>query len=66
MALVETNTKDCTIGFSEAETVIPSTSSIVFDVDNMDKAVETLKQKGISFIGMYSSPADSNRKWPRS
>jgi len=51
MALVKTNTKDCTIGFSEAESVIPSTSSTVFDVENMDKAVETLKQKGVSFIG---------------
>ena len=51
MALVKTNTQDCSIGFSEAEDVIPSTSSTVFDVENMDKAVETLQQRGVSFIG---------------
>lgn len=51
MAMVKTNTDHCIIGFSEAETVIPSTSSTVFDVENIEQAVHTLQQKGVSFIG---------------
>lgn len=51
MAMVKTNTENCVIGFSEAETVIPSTSSSVFDVDNIEQAVHKLKAEGVAFIG---------------
>lgn len=51
MAMVKTNTEQCIIGFSQAEEVVPSTSSTVFDVSNMEDAVHTLRQKGVTFIG---------------
>jgi len=51
MAMIRTNTENCTIGFSEAETIVPSTSSTVFDVDNIEQAVHKLKEEGVSFIG---------------
>jgi predicted enzyme related to lactoylglutathione lyase len=51
MIMVKTNTPDCIIGFSEAETVVPSTSSTVFDVENIEQAVQTLQQKGVLFSG---------------
>ncbi|MDF2659965.1 MAG: lactoylglutathione lyase [Paenibacillus sp.] len=51
MAMVKTNTDQCVIGFSQAEEVVPSTSSTVFDVSNMEDAVHTLKQQGVTFIG---------------
>jgi predicted enzyme related to lactoylglutathione lyase len=51
MAIISTNTNDCTIGFSEVESVIPSTSSTVFDVHNLEQAVESFSGKGITFIG---------------
>jgi predicted enzyme related to lactoylglutathione lyase len=51
MVMVQTNSQDCVIGFSEAETVVPSTSSTVFDVENIEQAVQTLQQKGVLFSG---------------
>jgi predicted enzyme related to lactoylglutathione lyase len=51
MVMVKTNSEDCIIGFSEAETVVPSTSSTVFDVENIEQAVQTLQQKGVPFNG---------------
>lgn len=51
MAMVNTNTKDCVIGFSEAETVEPATSSTVFEVLNIEEAMELLGKNGITFIG---------------
>ncbi|MFD0586548.1 VOC family protein [Paenibacillus sp. GCM10027627] len=51
MVIVGTNTKDCTIGFSQSERVIPSTSSSVFEVANIEKAVQDLSAKGVSFVG---------------
>lgn len=51
MAMVKTNTEQCVIGFSQAEEVVPSTSSTVFDVSSMEDAVHTLRQKGVTFIG---------------
>ena len=51
MAMVKTNTDNCVIGFSEAETIEPSTSSTVFDVENIEEAVRKLKQMDISFSG---------------
>jgi predicted enzyme related to lactoylglutathione lyase len=51
LAMVKTNVENCIIGFSEAESVVPSTSSTVFDVENIEHAVQTLEQKGVQFIG---------------
>jgi predicted enzyme related to lactoylglutathione lyase len=51
MAMVKTNTEGCVIGFSEAETVEPATSSTVFDVENIDDAVSKLKRLDVSFSG---------------
>ncbi|GAU76743.1 VOC family protein [Fusibacter sp. 3D3] len=49
--IMSTNTADCTIGFSVADEVVPSTSSLVFEVENIEKAYETLKSRGVEFIG---------------
>jgi predicted enzyme related to lactoylglutathione lyase len=51
MASVHTNTKDCFIGFSEAEQVVPSTAAAVLEVEDIDAAVKELKDKGIKFNG---------------
>jgi predicted enzyme related to lactoylglutathione lyase len=51
MVMVKTNVEGCIIGFSEAETVVPSTSSTVFDVENIEQAVQILLQKGVPFKG---------------
>ncbi|MFC4304140.1 VOC family protein [Cohnella boryungensis] len=51
MAMVNTNTKDCVIGFSEAETVEPATSSTVFEVWNIEEAIQHLERKGVAFVG---------------
>jgi predicted enzyme related to lactoylglutathione lyase len=51
MAMIRTNTDDCIIGFSEGVEVIPSTSSTVFEVHNIEQAVEVLARKGVTFIG---------------
>ncbi|WP_277678914.1 VOC family protein [Gracilibacillus dipsosauri] len=51
IAIVTTNTKDCCIGFAESETVVPVTSSAVFEVEDIDLAFSELKKKGIQFTG---------------
>jgi len=51
MAMVNTSTEGCIIGFSEAEEVIPSTSSTVFEVYEIESARQSLEQKGVTFIG---------------
>ncbi|MGI2295991.1 VOC family protein [Paenibacillus sp. GXUN7292] len=51
MAMVNTNTKDCIIGFSEAETVEPATSSTVFEVLNIEEAMKQLEADGVAFVG---------------
>jgi len=51
MAMVKTNTDNCVIGFSEAEKVEPSTSSTVFDVEDIEIAVQKLEQLDIRFVG---------------
>ena len=51
MAMVNTNTKDCVIGFSEAEVVEPATSSTVFEVVNIEEAMKQLEEIVVSFIG---------------
>ncbi|QKG84442.1 lactoylglutathione lyase [Kroppenstedtia pulmonis] len=55
MASVHTNTKDCYIGFSEAEQVVPSTAAAVFEVEDIHAAVKELKEKGITFNGEVST-----------
>lgn len=51
MAMVNTNTKDCVIGFSEVQTVEPPTSSTVFEVVNIEEAMRQLEAKDVTFIG---------------
>lgn len=58
IAIVTTNTKDCCIGLAEAETVVPVTSSAVFEVEDIEQAVATLKERGISFTGEIETIPD--------
>lgn len=58
MAMVHTHTKDCFIGFSEAETVVPSTSSTVFEVRDIEQTMRDLEKKGVSFIGGVETVPD--------
>lgn len=50
-AMVTTNTKDCFIGFAEAQSIIPSSTCITFEVENIEQAVQILQQKGVEFNG---------------
>jgi predicted enzyme related to lactoylglutathione lyase len=50
-ARLATNTKDCFIGFSEAQELVPSTTSTTFEVENIEQAMQTLQQKGVLFNG---------------
>jgi len=49
MAMVNTNTKDCVIGFSTAEQVEPSTSSTVFEVEDIETTMRVLSERGVVF-----------------
>lgn len=51
MAMMNTSTEACIIGFSEAEEVIPSTSSTVFEVYDIEASRQALEQKGVTFLG---------------
>lgn len=51
MAMVNTTTEGVIIGFSEAEEVVASTSSTVFEVNDIEAARQTLEQRSITFIG---------------
>ncbi|MFC6331858.1 VOC family protein [Paenibacillus septentrionalis] len=51
MAMVGTTTEHCIIGFSEAQEVVPSTSSTVFEVYDIEASRKALEQKGVTFIG---------------
>ncbi|GIQ68119.1 lactoylglutathione lyase [Xylanibacillus composti] len=51
MAMIKTNTKDCYIGFAEAETVVPVISTTVFEVEDIEQAVEQLRAQGVTFTG---------------
>ncbi|WP_066189858.1 MULTISPECIES: VOC family protein [Gracilibacillus] len=55
MGSVHTNTKDCFIGFSEAEQVVPSTAAAVIEVEDIENAVKELEAKGITFNGEIST-----------
>jgi len=50
-AMVTTSTKDCFIGFAEAQSIVPSSTCITFEVENINYAVQVLQQKGIEFKG---------------
>jgi predicted enzyme related to lactoylglutathione lyase len=50
-ARLATNTKDCFIGFSEAQELVPSTTSTTFEVENIEQAMQTLQHKGVLFNG---------------
>jgi predicted enzyme related to lactoylglutathione lyase len=56
-AMVATNTKDCFIGFAEAQSIVPSSTCITFEVENIKQAVLGLQQKGIEFKdGIFEVP----------
>jgi predicted enzyme related to lactoylglutathione lyase len=48
-ARLSTNSKDCFIGFSEAQPVVPSSACITFEVEDIEQAVQSLRQKGVEF-----------------
>jgi catechol 2,3-dioxygenase-like lactoylglutathione lyase family enzyme len=50
-ARLTTNTQDCFIGFSEAQTLLPSTTSTTFEVVNLEQAIQDLQGKGVVFNG---------------
>jgi len=58
MAMVKTNTKDAFVGFSQAEEVAPSTSSTVFDVEDIEAAYGRLQELGVSFVGEIETIPD--------
>lgn len=49
--MVTTNTKDCFIGFAEAQSIVPSSMCITFEVKNIEQAVQALQQKNVEFKG---------------
>jgi predicted enzyme related to lactoylglutathione lyase len=51
MAMVDTNTPGVLIGFSEAQEVVPSTSSTVFEVPDIVAARQALEGRGVRFQG---------------
>jgi len=58
MAIITTNTKDCAIGFMEAEEVVPITTSTVFEVEDVEEAVRTLSARGVTFTGEIQTIPD--------
>jgi predicted enzyme related to lactoylglutathione lyase len=50
-AMVATSTKDCFIGFSEAQLIVPSSTCTTFEVEDIEQAVRILQQKGVEFKG---------------
>lgn len=58
IAIITTNTKDCCIGFAEAETVVPMTSSTVFEVHDIEQAVSDLSARGVAFTGEIETIPD--------
>jgi predicted enzyme related to lactoylglutathione lyase len=50
-ARLKSPSTDFVIGFSESESVVPSTSSTVFEVENIEDAVNNLQQQGLVFHG---------------
>lgn len=48
-AMVTTNSKDCSIGFAEAQPITVTSTCIAFEVEDINHAVQALQQKGIEF-----------------
>lgn len=48
-AMVATNTKDCIIGFAEAQSIAPSSTCTTFEVENLEEAVQVLQEKDVEF-----------------
>lgn len=56
-AMISTNTKDCLIGFAEAQPVLHSSTCMTFEVENIEQAVQLLQQKGVEFKdGIFEVP----------
>lgn len=55
---VKSLTQNCIIGFSKAEEVIPSTSSTVFEVYDIESARKSLEQNGVVLIGEIETIPD--------
>jgi len=51
LCIVESPLKDCCIGFSEAQDVVSSTASLVFEVYNIEEAKTELEARGLRFSG---------------
>ena len=51
LCILESPLKDCCLGFSEAQQVLPSTASVVFEVEHIESAIAELTAKGVSFSG---------------
>lgn len=58
MAMLSTTTEGCIIGFSEAQEVVPSSSSTVFEVYDIEAARKELEQKGVVFVGDIETVPD--------
>jgi predicted enzyme related to lactoylglutathione lyase len=50
-ARLQTNTRDCIIGFAERQPVLPGSTCITFEVEDIENAVQSLQQKDIEFEG---------------
>jgi len=48
-AMVATYTKDCFIGFAEAQVIVLSSTCVTFEVEDIERAVRSLQQKGVEF-----------------
>ena len=50
-ARLATANRECFIGFAESQSVFPSSTCTTFEVENIEQAVQILKEKGVEFDG---------------
>ncbi|SHJ16001.1 VOC family protein [Desulfosporosinus lacus] len=50
-AMVTTNDEDYYIGFAETHSIVPSSTCISFEVEDIEQVVYTLRQKDVEFQG---------------
>lgn len=50
-ARLYTSTEDCLMGFAERQPVVPGSTCITLEVENIGQAVQNLQHKGIEFTG---------------
>lgn len=50
-AMVTTNTGDYYIGFAETRSIVPSSTCITFEVEDIEEVVHTLQQRDVEFQG---------------